>query len=814
MILSIGMPSNLSQVLDKKNSNLKIVNIPTQKIGEILDLNLCSEDTLNTAYQSKRSYNKIKKGLKQLQIGLKSYTAENDYEFLIKQIFTADHEIKSSPACLVPLTIVLDDNSSVEKVDYKLLLGKQSLACRENSSFIDADNRGEDFYLLSEAINNHISEIIKSKKIKSSKQKLRNLKSKRNSFKNESLKNELVAVNKKIRKYEISLASDLVYAQYGQLLSTVYESICSDLRNNFSIEEELKLDAPKNLVASKLNQNSVKLMWESATSSSVVYMSVDSGVTFQFFDFTLENQKIIDGLNDFNSLVFKVTDYLLINNQEGQGVKVESPFSNIVSLLNLGDVQLPPPTPLPTISPSPTPIITPNPSPTVTPSPPSLINGFCGNATQLSYTTLPTSNLCLSGIPSSINSTNDLYIWNCQGLNGGNADNCSAVRINTNDSVELNRSTWSIHGFSSQEILGDNNRATNAIDSTTNTFWHTSWLNGQYQTAPYYIDINLNGTFYLTEFRYLPRQSSPNGRLAAYEIFVSSDGINWGSAVASGSFVNSSAEQTVAFNTPQLGRYIRLQANQDYSGASYISVAEIYAKGIPTSISCQGPQSQSCNIINGVGLQIRSCKNDQWSSWGTCNVSICNNGYLLDGNSCLLASTLVSAGNDQTIMLPNNSVNLVGTVFANNVVTQSWTKLSGGVANLSGQNTNRLAVSGLVAGTYVFRFSVTLVSGGVAFDDVQVVINSSQGNKVSKTFDWSQVSKNVDGSNISNLAGYRVYMGTAPKVYGVGQDVGLNTSLVLSNLNVGSTYYVAVAAYNSDGLESSKSPEVVFTASN
>lgn len=60
----------------------------------------------------------------------------------------------------------------------------------------------------------------------------------------------------------------------------------------------------------------------------------------------------------------------------------------------------------------------------------------------------------------------------------------------------------------------------------------------------------------------------------------------------------------------------------------------------------------------------------------------------------------------------------------------------------------------------------------------------------------------------TNLAGYKVYMGTASGLYGTPLDVGNVTSYVMSNLAIGNTYYFVVTSYNSSGSESLPSTEV------
>ena len=56
-----------------------------------------------------------------------------------------------------------------------------------------------------------------------------------------------------------------------------------------------------------------------------------------------------------------------------------------------------------------------------------------------------------------------------------------------------------------------------------------------------------------------------NGRIGQYEFYVSADGTNWGTAVATGTFANNAAEKEVSF-TPKTGRFIRLRALSEVNG--------------------------------------------------------------------------------------------------------------------------------------------------------------------------------------------------------------------------------------------------------
>jgi hypothetical protein len=80
----------------------------------------------------------------------------------------------------------------------------------------------------------------------------------------------------------------------------------------------------------------------------------------------------------------------------------------------------------------------------------------------------------------------------------------------------------------------------------------------------------------------------------------------------------------------------------------------------------------------------------------------------------------------------------------------------------------------------------------------------------SATLTWSAPTTNVDGTPLTDLAGYKVYFGTTSGVYSSSLSVGLNVgtppSYIVNNLGAG-TYYFAVTAYDAAGVESAFSTE-------
>jgi len=75
------------------------------------------------------------------------------------------------------------------------------------------------------------------------------------------------------------------------------------------------------------------------------------------------------------------------------------------------------------------------------------------------------------------------------------------------------------------------------------------------------------------------------------------------------------------------------------------------------------------------------------------------------------------------------------------------------------------------------------------------------------TLSWDAPTTNADGTPLTDLGGYKVYCGTASRVYGTPTDVGKVLTYKVINLSEGTKYF-AVTAYDTSGNESCFSNEV------
>jgi phospholipase C len=143
----------------------------------------------------------------------------------------------------------------------------------------------------------------------------------------------------------------------------------------------------------------------------------------------------------------------------------------------------------------------------------------------------------------------------------------------------LSTSGWTLKYADSQETVGEDGSAANAFDNNANTIWHTAWYASS-PALPHEIQIDMGASHTVGGFRYLPRQDNEvNGRIGQYEFYISQDGVNWGTAVATGTFANSASEKEVSFTTGT-ARYVRLRALTEVNGNPWTSAAELRVLGL------------------------------------------------------------------------------------------------------------------------------------------------------------------------------------------------------------------------------------------
>jgi beta-galactosidase len=115
-----------------------------------------------------------------------------------------------------------------------------------------------------------------------------------------------------------------------------------------------------------------------------------------------------------------------------------------------------------------------------------------------------------------------------------------------------------------------------AVDGDEQTFWHSHW-SGEAAQPPHFLVIDYGQPLNLDGMLYVARADKENGRVKDYEIYLSSDGQEWGKPAAQGSFRRDASEEIIQLRRPVRARYVKLVALGEQNGKPFAAVAELEA---------------------------------------------------------------------------------------------------------------------------------------------------------------------------------------------------------------------------------------------
>jgi hypothetical protein len=164
----------------------------------------------------------------------------------------------------------------------------------------------------------------------------------------------------------------------------------------------------------------------------------------------------------------------------------------------------------------------------------------------------------------------------------------------------------------------------------------------------------------------------------------------------------------------------------------------------------------------------------------------------------------------QIVNILKNNNHTLSWISSDNATWVSISPMTGSITN-SAQISVSVNPAGLVAGNYTATVTFTVTKGGNTTVPVTLTVTSGSTSSLtspSTSSSSSTASLTWSPDTLTNLVGYKVYVGTSSGVYSSAVNVGNVTTYAVTNLGIGTTYYFAVSAFNSSGIESGFSNEV------
>ena len=172
-----------------------------------------------------------------------------------------------------------------------------------------------------------------------------------------------------------------------------------------------------------------------------------------------------------------------------------------------------------------------------------------------------------------------------------------------------------------------------------------------------------------------------------------------------------------------------------------------------------------------------------------------------------LAVTITAPISSSSMDTADETVSLAGTASSDlGIYKVSWNSDRGLAGIADGTAAWRVEGVGLELGENTITVTAEDTAGVTKSRSIKIKRESAQ--KGSVTLSWTPPTARVDGSPLTNLAGYKIFYGRMSGVYDYQIDIknpGVST-YVVEELVPGQWFF-SLAAYDSDGLESDRSNE-------
>ncbi|MDL2323515.1 discoidin domain-containing protein, partial [Bacteroidales bacterium OttesenSCG-928-A17] len=143
------------------------------------------------------------------------------------------------------------------------------------------------------------------------------------------------------------------------------------------------------------------------------------------------------------------------------------------------------------------------------------------------------------------------------------------INYPNNDYYIIPQAETSIHSSSTPKT---NRAPENTLDANPLTYWQSA------EGHPHEIVFKLDDTHKIAGLIYLPIQTGEE-LVKDYEVYISTDGESWGTAVAKDTVASGYAEKEIIFPTAKEGQYVKFKILSNFKGTQTASIAEILILG-------------------------------------------------------------------------------------------------------------------------------------------------------------------------------------------------------------------------------------------
>jgi len=202
------------------------------------------------------------------------------------------------------------------------------------------------------------------------------------------------------------------------------------------------------------------------------------------------------------------------------------------------------------------------------------------------------------------------------------------------------QSSYTIQSFSTNNNI---NVVTRAFDSDTLTFWAL----GANNPFPAFVEIDLGTSYDVNGFSFLPRTNASN-RPGGFEIYLSSDGINWGIPEISGDMPwtsDTDASRKDIFFGAITARYVKVVYTYSLASNNNIHTADLFIYESLTPATGQANQAISLDIPN------KSTADAPFNILGTATSGLSLSYSVVSGPATISGNTVTLTGTAGTVVV-------------------------------------------------------------------------------------------------------------------------------------------------------------------